>query len=125
MAIEVKLSLIPSKDYLTSTILNMTLHLGRHNRYLQDNLHQKFGAKTKRLRRYRTANKKKNANSLFQRKESLFHRILRNETSTRRGRPPLLTEVGRFWREIWSKEFKHNDEVSWISTEEGITVSVL
>lgn len=83
---------------------------------LLDTLKQKLAVYSTRLKRYKESNERRKQNSLFNKNEKLFYKRI-NTGEEINIIPPTKEELTKFWKDLWSREKKHNEKAQWIQTE--------
>lgn len=88
-----------------------------------DTLKQKLSALCSKRQKYMQSLDRKTQNNLFRKNEKAFYRKLgknrnRNESSNSED-SPTTQQVSEFWSRIWCNEVKHNEEASWINSEQS------
>jgi hypothetical protein len=90
-----------------------------HTTEILDTLKQKLSAKSKRLRRHKEANERKQQNRLFNTNEKTYYRNLQSERQPdcqdKLQNKQVLTN---YWTSIWGNAVKHNLKASWIKSEQ-------
>lgn len=89
-----------------------------------DTLRQRLSVKANRLRRYRESAKRREHNTLFSRIEKSFYRSLRESKGVKVSQPPTSDEVEEFWSGIWANEIEHEEDATWIKSEEDRVAEV-
>lgn len=91
-----------------------------HNKRIEefiDTIKQKLTLYSKRLKKYKTSQSRKNDNAQFHKSEKTFYKTLQ-QREVLTGRPPSQENIENFWSNIWSVNTEHTKEANWIPTIE-------
>jgi hypothetical protein len=98
-------------------------HMSKLNSHL-DTLKQTVQALAQRLRRYTTQAQRQTQNQMFNTNEKQFYRNLNKNANAEGKASPEMSEVTKYWSNIWSVPKQHNQDADWLPEIKSETMNI-